>query len=129
MLAVIAIVGSGFAKARAEPRKAGNPAGQEMGLREAKGTVKDVDKGKSQVTLGPSRGEPLILQVDRTTTIFIDGRVGRLDEVKPGTEVRAAYETRRGANRAQWIEVNRREGKSPPEQPLPEAPAPSAVPR
>jgi hypothetical protein len=91
-------------------------------LREARGKVKDIDKGKNQVVLDRSAKEALTLQVDKSTTIFIDGRIGTLDEVEPGGEVRASYEFRQGANRAQWIEIDKRAAREGSER-LPEAPA------
>ena len=97
------LVGLPFGVARAEDQP------KDAGLREARGAVNQVDKDKNRVTVEQSKGSPLTLQVDKTTTIFIDGRTGTLDEIKAGAEVRASYETKQGANKAQWIEVNKKE--------------------
>lgn len=86
---------------------------RDLGLREARGSIQDVDKERNRVTVEPTKGSALTLQVDRTTTIFIDGRTGSLDEIRAGSEVRASYELRQGSNRAQWIEVSKREKKVP----------------
>jgi hypothetical protein len=94
--------------------------GQTSGLREARGKVQQIDKANRQLVVDRSRHGPLTLQIDKSTTIFIDGRTGSLDEIGAGSEVRASFESRQGANRAQWIEVNRKPRKQPP--PLPEAP-------
>ncbi|MGC4113649.1 MAG: hypothetical protein QM765_03090 [Myxococcales bacterium] len=84
---------------------------KDAGLREARGAVGQVDKDRNRVTLEQNKGSALTLQVDKTTTIFIDGRTGTLDEIKAGAEVRASYETKQGANKAQWIEVSKKEKK------------------
>ncbi|HEY3445937.1 MAG TPA: hypothetical protein VGK67_06200 [Myxococcales bacterium] len=100
------VVGLPFGVARAEdPPK-------DAGLREARGAVNQVDKDKNRVTVEQGKGSALTLQVDKTTTIFIDGRTGTLDEIKAGAEVRASYETKQGANKAQWIEVSKKEKKA-----------------
>ncbi|MGI5863297.1 MAG: hypothetical protein ACOX6T_14750 [Myxococcales bacterium] len=104
----------------AEPARGTRPALRRAdadALREGTGRVREIDRSKKKVTL-EAKADPIVLDVDRTTTIFIDGRIATLEEIEPGMEVRAAWSARRGANRAQWIEVK---NNSAP-KPLPEAP-------
>ncbi len=105
--------------AGAEKSRPESTSGQ-PGLREARGKIKTVDKAKRQLVL---EQPGLTLQVDHTTTIFVDGRTASLDEVSPGQEVRASYEHKKGLDRAQWIEVSKT-SKEPSQshERLPEAP-------
>jgi hypothetical protein len=97
---------------------------QEQGsIQQVRAKVKEIDRGKQRLTL-EAKPDPLILDIDRATTIFIDGRIATLAEIKAGMEVQAAWESRRGANRAQWVEVRSR----PSHQPSPEPPAPPPAP-
>ncbi|HCF56904.1 MAG TPA: hypothetical protein DFS52_02770, partial [Myxococcales bacterium] len=48
-------------------------------LREGAGRVREIDKSKKKVTL-EAKADPVVLDVDRSTTIFIDGRIATLDE-------------------------------------------------
>ncbi|MFN7134253.1 MAG: hypothetical protein ACK4N5_19395 [Myxococcales bacterium] len=78
-------------------------------LKEAAGKVRSIDKDKNELSiLGEGQTDPVKLTVDRTTTIFVDGRIGTLNDVNEGFEVRASYELKQGNNRAQWIEINKR---------------------
>lgn len=115
--AMVAGLPFGVARAAEEKRR------EEAGLREARGAVNQVDKDKNRVTLDEPKGAPLTLQIDKSTTIFIDGRSGTLDEIRAGAEVRASYETKAGANKAQWIEVSKKAKKpGTSKERLPEAP-------
>ncbi|MBI5546498.1 MAG: hypothetical protein HY901_21670 [Deltaproteobacteria bacterium] len=106
VVAALVAAGLPFGQSRAEAEE--GAALRDAGLREARGAVQGVDKDKNKVTVEQPKGSPLTLNVDKTTTIFIDGRTGTLDEIKAGHEVRASYETRQGANKAQWIEVSKK---------------------
>jgi len=93
-------------------------------LREASGEVKEIQHARNEVTL-ESEGKRVVLRLHRATTIFVDGRVSTLDELKPGMEVRASYEERDGANRTQWLEatkVDRTKGEKLPEVPAQQKP-------
>jgi Cu/Ag efflux protein CusF len=74
-------------------------------LREIRGKVQKIDKASKQVTILQATKLPLILQLDSTTTIFIDGRSTTIEEIQTGTEIRASYEWKKGLNRAQWVEL------------------------
>ncbi len=92
-------------------------------LREARGRVRGVDKEHNELTLDSGQTPPVILQLDKTTTVFVDGHTGTLDEVREGSEVRASFETKRGGNRAQWVEVSKKEKKpGATQESLPETP-------
>jgi Cu/Ag efflux protein CusF len=95
-------------------------------LQEARGKVQGVDKDHDRVTLEQSKGETVTLQVNKATTIFVDGHTATLDEIKAGTDVRASFELKQGSNQAQWIEVNRKGKAAPAREPLPEAPSPGS---
>jgi Cu/Ag efflux protein CusF len=116
------LVGLPFSAARAEESP------KDAGLREARGAVNQVDKEKNRVIVDSNKGSPLTLQVDKTTTIFIDGPHGTLDEIKAGAEVRASYETKQGANKAQWIEISKKEKKPAAAKEKPEGAAPGKQP-
>ena len=117
ILCLAALVSLGWA-APTRRGAAAEPSRQEAtAVREGRGQLKSIDKTRKRLTL-ELKPEALVLELDRSTTIFVDGRIATLDELEPGMEVRAAWKARRGANRAQWIEVNKR----PRPQPLPEAP-------
>ena len=120
----VAAVGLPFGASRAEEQVSAKDAG----LREARGAVNQVDKDKNRVTLRAPKGEPITLQVDKNTTIFIDGRTGTLDEIKAGADVRASYETKAGANKAQWIEVSKKARRARDAVQIPAVPPPSGAP-
>ncbi len=86
----------------------GEEAPPPSGLREARGRVGRLDKANARLTLQRGPREELVLQVEPSTTLFIDGRIGKLSDLREGAQVRVSFEQRDGANRAQWIEVNRR---------------------
>ena len=129
MAAMLAGVPIGVARAD-EP----STSNKEAGLHEARGAVHQVDKETNRVIVEQQKGSPLTLQVDRTTTIFIDGRTGSLDEIKAGADVRASYESKQGSNKAQWIEVTKSRKKpslakeKPAEAPTKEPPSPPPAP-
>jgi hypothetical protein len=43
--------------------------------------------------------------VDASTTLFLPGHTGRLEDLRVGQQVRAAYEPRERGAVAQWIEL------------------------
>ena|ERR1700737_29917 len=74
-------------------------------LREVSGEIKEVDRGRNQLTV-LGRDLKVTLEVDRETTIFIEGHTGTLADLKPGQFLRAAYEEVAGKYLAQWIELS-----------------------
>jgi hypothetical protein len=115
-IAVLAMAASGSSEGSAQGREraASTQAASSddpQPLREAKGTVKDVNKDRNQLTLGTSRESSFLLQLDKATTVFVEGRIGALTDIKPGQDVRASYEATQGTNRAQWIEVSKSKPK------------------
>ncbi len=111
---------------------AGSPAEGEW--RELSGTLRQIDHQKKAIAIEVERapGQLLILQVEPSTTILIDGQLSALDELPRGTEVRASFHEAREARRAQWIEVQRARAQVPlprdPRTPKPAATTPQ-VPR
>jgi len=91
---------------------------QSAPLGQLEGRVKELDRSKHRLTL-ESKKDPLVLHFDRSTTVLIDGRIARVEELAPGMQVRAAWQERRGMRHAQWIEVD----APAPREPLPEPPA------
>ena len=112
MAVVGALLGGGSALAESVEAPTGQPPPvrrDESSLKEATGRIRAIDKDRNQLTIAPGeKQEAVNLVIDRTTTIFVDGRIGKLDDVREGNEVRASYELKQGSNRAQWIEINKR---------------------
>lgn len=96
------------AGAAAEPADKGAAHRDPGSLREVRGRVSGIDKEHNQLTLENAPSRALTLQLDKTTTVFLDGHTSSLEEVREGAEVRASYEVKRGSNRAQWIEVSKK---------------------
>lgn len=119
VLAMGTLVSLGWA-APGAPRSAGTKVVRQESepLEQIEGRVKELDRGKHRLTL-ESKKEPLVLHFDRSTTVFIDGRLARIEELAPGMQVKATWQPRRGARHATWIEVNR----PPSTEQLPETPA------
>ena len=69
------------------------------------GSVKKVDPGAGtlQVTAGPLGNR--ILEIAEDTQIAVDGREATLADLREGTKVKAAYESRDGKNVATRIEI------------------------
>ncbi len=127
---VLQIAGSRGEAAAAEPSDKGASHRDPSALREVRGRVSGIDKEHNQLTLESAPSRALTLQLDKTTTVFLEGHTSTLEELQEGAEVRASYEVKRGANRAQWIEVSkRRQGtaRDAPEPPVAE-PASSGTP-
>jgi Cu/Ag efflux protein CusF len=101
-------VASPRAEAAAESADKGSAYRENGALREVRGRVSGIDKDHNQLTLESAPSRALTLQLDRTTTVFLDGHTSSLDEVREGAEVRASYEVKRGSNRAQWIEISKK---------------------
>lgn len=62
-----------------------------------------------------SGGKPMRFELHQSSTIFVDGRLGGLQDLKEGVEVRAAYESRDGQVTIRWIEVAPPPAKTTPE--------------
>ncbi|WP_224240952.1 hypothetical protein [Hyalangium gracile] len=88
----------------AGPALAQEPAAEVRSLREVQGPIKAVNAAGGTLTLEHSGGQ-VELRVDGTTTIFLPGRTGRLEDLRTGQRIRAAYEPRERGAAAQWIEL------------------------
>jgi Cu/Ag efflux protein CusF len=64
-------------------------------------TVQSVDVAGKEVSL--DNGQKLVL--DDTTTITMEGKEGKLEDLKTGSKVKASYEEKDGKNVASKIEV------------------------
>lgn len=76
-------------------------------LREIRGEVMSVDAATGTLTLSTG-AEPLVVWVDAGTTVFLEDRTGRIEDLKAGQRVNAAYERRGEVSLAQWIELSGR---------------------
>ncbi|MDR0965650.1 MAG: hypothetical protein LBM75_03970 [Myxococcales bacterium] len=91
--------------------------------REVSGTLRQVDHQKKSIAIEPAQasGQSMIIQIDPSTTILIDGQLSALDELPRGAEVRASFQEAKDRRRAQWIEVQRvraaQAHPQPPESP------------
>ncbi|MFB3820319.1 MAG: DUF5666 domain-containing protein [Candidatus Methylomirabilales bacterium] len=68
---------------------------------ELEGTVQAVDVAGKEVAL--DNGQKLVL--DDATTITMEGKEGKLEDLKAGSKVKASYEEKDGKNVASKIEV------------------------
>ena len=83
LVATLAMVGSGFAA-------------------EMEGTIQSIDTSSKELAL--DNGSKIVL--DDATTISVEGKEGKLEDLKEGTKVKASFEEKDGKNVAQKLEVN-----------------------
>ena len=88
----------------AVPALAQEPPEEVRGLRQVEGSVSSVDVRSSKLMLAEGR-KRVELHVDASTTIFLPGRTGRLEDLSPGQRLRVAYEPGQHGAVAQWIEL------------------------
>jgi hypothetical protein len=86
------------------PALAQEPPAEVRSLREVQGTISAVDPRKGTLVLEEARGR-VRLHVDASTTIFLPGGTGRLEDLSPGQRLRVAYEADERGAVAQWIEL------------------------
>ena len=87
------------------PALAQEPAlAQVRSLREVQGRITAVDPRGGMLTLEHPGGR-VELRVDDSTTLFLPGHTGRLEDLRVGQQIRAAYEPRERGAVAQWIEL------------------------
>jgi hypothetical protein len=88
----------------AGPALAQEPPAEVRRLLELEGAISSVDvrHGTLMLTAGRERVE---LRVDASTTIFLPGGTGRLEDLAPGQRLRVAYEPGERGAVAQWIEL------------------------
>ncbi len=65
------------------------------------GTIKSVDTGNKEVAL--DNGQTLVC--DDSTTIMMDGKEAKLDDLKEGSKVKASYDEKDGKNVASKIDA------------------------
>jgi Cu/Ag efflux protein CusF len=68
------------------------------------GTIKSVDTGSKEVSLD-NGGAVIVVIVDDGTTITMDGKDAKLDDLKEGTKVKASYDEKDGKNVASKIDA------------------------
>ena len=83
LVATLAMVGIGFAA-------------------EMEGTIRSIDTVSKELAL--DNGSKIVL--DDATTISVEGKEGKLEDLKEGTKVKASFEEKDGKNVAQKLEVN-----------------------
>ena len=88
----------------AGPALAQEPPEEVRGLRQMEGAVSSVDVRSSKLMMAEGR-KRVELHVDASTTIFLPGRTGRLEDLSPGQRLRVAYEPGEHGAVAQWIEL------------------------
>jgi hypothetical protein len=87
------------------PALAQEPAVAEVrSLREVQGRITAVNTRGGTLTLEHPGGR-VELRVDGGTTLFLPGHTGKLEDLRVGQHVRAAYEPRERGAVAQWIEL------------------------
>jgi hypothetical protein len=88
----------------AVPALAQEPPAEVRGLREVEGAIFAVDVRQRTLSLAQARGR-VELRVEASTTIFLPGGMGRLEDLSPGQRLRVAYEPGERGAVAQWIEL------------------------
>jgi Cu/Ag efflux protein CusF len=68
---------------------------------ELEGMIQSIDSGSKEVAL--DNGSKIAL--DDSTTITIEGKEGKLEDLKEGAKVKASYEEKDGKNVADKLEV------------------------
>lgn len=86
------------------PAMAQEPAAEVRSLREVQGQITAVNTRGGTLTLEYPGGQ-VELRVEGTTTLFLPGGTGRLEDLRAGQRIRAAYEPRERGAVAQWIEL------------------------
>lgn len=69
---------------------------------EMEGTIQSIDTASKELAL--DNGSKIVL--DDATTISVEGKEGKLEDLKEGTKVKASFEEKDGKNVAQKLEVN-----------------------
>lgn len=88
---------------------AGVPTQEEW--KEIAGTIRQIDHQKKAISIETGQDREFLLQVEPSTTILIDGQLSALDELPRGADVRASFREGKQLRRAQWIEVQRAQGR------------------
>ena len=68
------------------------------------GRVTSVNRSSKQLTIDEA-GQQKEMKIPDNVTVFVNGRLGSIDDLREGQEVRAAYEERSGQKSLRWIEV------------------------
>jgi hypothetical protein len=92
-------------KVRASPSFQAPEASELAPLRRAEGRVVNVDAEGRHIYVRMNQAIQAFL-VDTTTTIFLEGRTGEIEDLKPGQVVTASYDVDGEVPVAQWIEVD-----------------------
>jgi|GEM_PF-1061414 Cu/Ag efflux protein CusF len=69
---------------------------------EMEGTIQSIDTARKEIVL--SDGTTLVC--DDSTNIMVEGKEGKLDDLKEGAKVKASYEEKDGKNMAATLEVS-----------------------
>jgi Cu/Ag efflux protein CusF len=78
--------------------------GLSFGANQINGQVQAFEPMQKKITIDQS-GKKQELKLTDDTTVFVDGRLGSVMDLKEGQEVRAAFENRDGGKSLRWIEV------------------------
>lgn len=85
------------------------------GAQQVTGELRAIDRDAHTVTIDQG-GQLRTYRMDDRSTVFLEGRLGNLDDLKEGQQVRAAWEERGTEKSVRWLEVNppdRRQGSAP----------------
>ncbi len=97
------------APAREKPSKPGTFSSTQL-----TGRLSSIDKDAGEVTIDHA-GQTQVLKLGDNTTVFTEGRLGSIEDLKEGQQVRAAFEEKGGERTLRWIEVNPSGGKAQPQ--------------
>lgn len=104
LVAVLALVACGppHESNIGEPHPKPPPASNRFSRQEAVARIERVSR--TEVVLERA-GRPIRVQVPPGTPVYVDGRMGSLAELRPGTRVVLSYDAVEGPPRANWIQV------------------------
>ncbi|MGD0266579.1 MAG: DUF1344 domain-containing protein [Candidatus Methylomirabilota bacterium] len=69
---------------------------------EMEGTIQSIDTAGKEIVLS----DGTMLVCDDSTNIMVEGKEGKLDDLKEGAKVKASYEEKDGKNMAATLEVS-----------------------
>lgn len=79
-----------------------------LGIEEVEGRVQSVDHERGVVVVEGAE-QPVRLEAEKETAVFVDGAVGGMADLEEGTTVRASFVEEDGKRVARWIEIPRPE--------------------
>jgi len=107
LVLILAFAIGGTSVARAETSDGGSFVSNQL-----VGQIKTVEPRKQSITVSVN-GHDQSYAMGNSTTVFVEGRLGALQDLKAGQDVRAAFDNHNGQRSIRWIEVTPPATKAP----------------